>query len=53
MAPVTLVPAFVGLLIALRGPRNAVAWVLLVDAVLLAVAMLAHPYARYRLITSP
>ena len=53
VVPVTLVPAVVGLLIALRGPRNAVAWVLLADAVLLAVAMLVHPYARYSLITSP
>lgn len=53
LAPVVLVPAFVGALIVWRRPANTIGWVLLADAVVLAVDFATEPYARYALLTSP
>jgi two-component system, NarL family, sensor kinase len=52
-SPAVLVSAAVGLLVALRRPRNLIGWVLLASALALGCAFLAEPYARYALVTDP
>jgi signal transduction histidine kinase len=51
--PAVLVPAAVGGFIGIRRPGNRVAWVLVLDALVIALALLAHTWAEYALIASP
>ena len=51
--PAVGVPAAIGVVIARRRPGNRLAWVLAVDALLLALASLAEPYAEYALVENP
>ena len=52
-SPAVLVPAIAGLLIALYRPANVIGWLLLADAVIVALGFLATPYAHYGLVTNP
>ena len=48
-----VIPAFVGVLIARSQPWNVIGWLLLFDAVNIAVAFFTTPYAHYGLVTHP
>ncbi len=52
-APAVLVPATAGCLIALYRPANLIGRLLLLEALIVSLAFLAAPYARYGLVTSP
>ena len=52
-APAVLVPTIAGCLITLYRPANLIGWLLLLDAVIVAMAFLVAPYARYGLLTRP
>jgi two-component system, NarL family, sensor kinase len=48
-----VVPAIAGALIALYRPGNLIGWLLLADAVTVAIGFVATPYAHYGLVTHP
>ncbi len=52
-SPAILVPAAIGLLIALRRPANAIGWLLLANAVIVGLDFVVEPYARYAIVTQP